>query len=122
MQVEFSAQYVSDDELKMLSLSTLNSSAADGFESTSLPAYKIITEPSTDISGVSHFELEVSRTLIRQVDTMRVFSIVRGHSLSSIKKDLISSLSLRDDPVIEMSPSWWPWLPLIPFNISVEVK
>ena len=122
MQVEFSAQYVADDELKMLSLSTLNSSAADGFESTSLPAYKLITEPSTDISGVSHFELEVSRTLIRQVDTMRVFSIVRGHPLSSMKKELISSLSLRDDPAIEMNPSWWPWLPLIPFNISVEVK
>ena len=31
MQVEFSARYVSDDDLKQLSLSTLNSSVENGF-------------------------------------------------------------------------------------------
>ncbi len=122
MQAEFSAQYVSEDNLNMLSLSTLNSSAPYGFESTALPTYKIITDPSTDASGVSHFELEVTRTLLRQVDRMQVFSLVRGHQSQSVKTDLVSELSLRAPPEITMTPVWWPWLPLIPFNISVEVK
>lgn len=122
MQVEFTSRYVLDNDLKELSLSTLNASARNGFGSTALPAYKVITEPSTDNSGISHFELEVTRTLLRQVDVMQVFSIVRGHKPELIKGELISSLSLRQKPEITVTPSWWPWLPLIPFNISVEMR
>jgi hypothetical protein len=122
MRVDFSGQYVSEDHLTMLSLATLNSSAPPGFESRALPTYKMITSPSTDVSGVSHFELEVTRTLLRQMDRTQVFSLVRGHQPQSVKTDLVSELSLRAAPEITMTPEWWPWLPLIPFNISVEVK
>jgi hypothetical protein len=122
MQVEFSSRYVSDDDLKELSLSTLNSSVENGFATQALPAYKVIADPSTDNSGISHFDLEVTRTLLRQLDTMQVFSIVRGQKPESIKDELVSKLSLRQEPKIVVTPSWWRWLPLIPFNISVEVK
>ena len=122
MQVEFSSRYVSDDDLKELSLSTLNSSVENGFAPQALPAYKIIADPSTDNSGVSHFDLEVTRTLLRQLDEMQVFSIVRGQRPESIKDELVSKLSLRQEPKIVITPSWWQWLPLIPFNISVETR
>jgi hypothetical protein len=122
MLVEFSARYVLDDDLRQLSLSTLNASVENGFEATALPAYKIIADPSTDNSGVSHFDLEVTRTLLRQVDEMQVFSIVRGHKPDLIKDELTSKLSLREEPEIVIVPSWWPWLPLIPFNISLQIK
>ena len=122
MQVEFSVRYVLDDDLRQLSLSTWNASVENGFESTASPIYKVITDPSTDNSGISHFELEVTRTLLRQVDEMQVFSIVRGHKPELIKDELISRLSLRQPPEISITPAWWTWLPLIPFNISVEVQ
>ena len=122
MQVEFSVRYVLDDDLRQLSLSTWNASVENGFESTASPIYKVITDPSTDNSGISHFELEVTRTLLRQVDEMQVFSIVRGHKPELIKDELISRLSLRQPPEINITPAWWTWLPLIPFNISVEVQ
>jgi hypothetical protein len=122
MQVEFTTRYVSDGDLKELSFSTLNASVENGFEATALPIYKVTTDPSTDNSGVSHFELEVSRTLLRQVDEMQVFSIVRGHNPESIKDELVSKLSLRQPPEIVMTPSWWKWLPLIPFNILVNTQ
>ncbi|MDO9302556.1 MAG: baseplate J/gp47 family protein [Anaerolineales bacterium] len=119
MQVEFSAHYVLDDDLKKLSLSTLNASVENGFEATASPVYKVITDPSTDNSGVSHFDLEVTRTLLRQLDVLQVFSIVRGQKPESIKDELVSKLSLRKESEITITPSWWRWLPLIPFNISV---
>ena len=122
MQVEFSARYVSDDAMRELSLATLNAAGQDGFVSTSAPDYKVITEPSTDNSGISHFELMVTRTLLREVDEMRVFSIVRGGKPDLMKAELASALSLRRSPDILLTPSWWPWMPLIPFNISVEMK
>jgi hypothetical protein len=122
MQVEFSARYVLDNDLKELSLTMLGASAKNGFQATASPTYKVIADPSTDTSGISHFELEVTRTLLRQVDDMQVFSTVRGHNPESIKKELVSKLFLRKEPEIATVPSWWPWLPLIPFNISVQIK
>jgi hypothetical protein len=122
MQVEFSSRYVSDDDLKELSLSTLNSSMENGFAPQALPAYKIVADPSTDNAGISHFDLEVRRTLLRQLDAMQIFSIVRGHKPKSIKDELVAKLSLRQQPEIAIAPSWWPWLPLIPYNISVETR
>ena len=122
MQAQFSTRYISANDLSQLSLSTLNASAENGFEATTSPVYKVITDPTTDNSGVTHFELEVTRTLLRQVDEMQVFSIVRGHKPELIKDELVSKLSLRQPPGISITPAWWPWLPLIPFNISVEVR
>jgi len=120
MQVEFSARYVLDDDLKELSLATLNASAENDFTAEVSPTYKVVAAPSTDNAGVSHFELDVTRTLLRQVDEMQVFSITRGHKPEAIKDELVSKLSLRQPPKIAITPSWWKWLPLIPFNISIN--
>jgi hypothetical protein len=122
MRVEFSGRYVSGDDLNELSLSTLNASAGDGFAASALPGYKLVGDPSTDSAGVSHFDLEVSRSLLRQVDEMQVFPLVRGRKPQEAQTALTSALSLRQESEIIVSPSWYPWLPLIPFNISVETK
>jgi hypothetical protein len=53
---------------------------------------------------------------------MRVFSVIRGHDPARAVNELKNVFELRDTPQITMRPSWWKWLPLIPFNISVEVK
>ncbi len=122
MQVEFSARYVSDEALKELALSTLNASIENGFVSTASPEYKVVTQPSTDTSGVSRFDLMVTRTLLREVNALQVFSLVRGHKPELVKDELTSALSLRQPPDLSLTPSWWPWMPLIPFNVSVAVK
>ena len=122
MQVEFSARYVGDEALRELSLSTLNATVEDGFVSQTAPAYTVITDPSTDNTGISHFEIMVTRTLIREVNRLQVFSLVRGHEPDAAKKELASALSFRQPPDLVITPSWWRWMPLIPFNISVETK
>jgi hypothetical protein len=53
---------------------------------------------------------------------LKIFSTIRGHDPVRAANELKNVFSLRDEPLIAVSPSWWPWLPLIPFNISVEVK
>ena len=122
MQVEYAARFVSDTDLRELAGSTVDLSIPDGFEPLDAAAYKPITDPSTDASGLTHFELEVTRTLIRKVNAARVFSIVRGQRVEAIKDDLSASLSLRSASDIALTPAWWPWLPLIPFNIVVETR
>jgi len=48
--------------------------------------------------------------------------VIRGHNLQDAKDELNESFPFRQEPQITISPSWWNFLPLIPFNILVEVK
>ncbi|MBI5354559.1 MAG: baseplate J/gp47 family protein [Chloroflexi bacterium] len=122
MQVEFFARYISAEDIKQLSAATLDSSITKGFEPFGETKLKTLTDLSTDESGITHFELESTRTLLRHVDMMQIFSVVRGRSAEQAQDKLMKSFSLRKDPQVIVTPSWWPWLPLIPFNISVEVR
>ncbi len=122
MQVEFTARYISASDLEQLSQSTLNASISAGFSPFGNAKLKPLADPVTDSSGTTHFELEVKRTLLREVDQTQVFSMIRGHSPGDARDELLTGLSLRKAPEVIITPSWWPWLPLIPFNISVEMK
>lgn len=122
MQVEFTARYISASDLDQLTQSTLDASIAKGFDPFGDMVLKSMADPITDSSGITHFELEVTRTLLRKVDQTRVFSMVRGHNPQRARSELLETLSLRKSPDITITPSWWPWLPLIPFNISMELK
>ena len=122
MQVEFTARYISASDLEQLFQSTLNASISDGFAPFGNAEFKPIADPVTDSSGITHFELEVTQTLLREVDQTKVLSMIRGHNPQRARAELLEGLSLRKSPDVTIAPSWWPWLPLIPFNISVEVK
>ncbi len=122
MQVEFSANYISHEDLNQLVSSTLNATTPQGFSPFAELTFKPLAEPVTDSTGVTHFELEAAQVTLRDVDPMRVFSTIRGHNPARAENELMSALELRDNPQITISPSWWKWMPLIPFNISVEVK
>ena len=60
--------------------------------------------------------------MLRNIDEVKVFSIIRGHDSARAQTELIKSFALRDEPQITIRPAWWKWLPLIPFNILVELK
>ncbi|MBC7875786.1 MAG: baseplate J/gp47 family protein [Anaerolineales bacterium] len=122
MQVEYSARTISAEDMNQLSLAALDSSITDGFEPFGDANFKPLTEPITDSSGVTHFELDVTRTLLQKVDFTQVFSFVRGSDPKQAEEQLTENFSLRQESDIVLTPSWWPWLPLIPFNISVEVR
>jgi len=53
---------------------------------------------------------------------VKVFSVIRGSSLEDAQAKLQKEFSLRDQTQIQIRPSWWKWIPLIPFNVSVELK
>ncbi len=122
MKVEFTAAYVAHEDMLQLSNAALDASIPQEFEAFDSAAYKPLTDPSTDNAGVSHFELDVSRTLHRTMNETQVLSIVRGMTPADAIRELAPLLSLRQATDIKLTPVWWPWLPLIPFNISVETQ
>jgi hypothetical protein len=122
MKVKFNARYISRTDLEQLSRSTLSASIPEGFSTFGEMTLNPLTEPTTDSFGVTRFDLEVKQNLLRNVGQPQVFSMIRGQNPALAGEALFDGLSLRKKPEIVLTPSWWPWLPLIPFNVSIEMK
>ncbi|MCL4274627.1 MAG: baseplate J/gp47 family protein [Anaerolineales bacterium] len=119
MEVEISARFISASDLSQLASMTLGASTPQGFVPLDELTFSPRAEPVTDEFGVTHFELEVTQTAVRELDAFRVFSLIRGLDPSEARSALMNAFSLRAEPQIIITPSWWKWLPLIPFNLSV---
>jgi hypothetical protein len=72
-----------------------------------------------DEAGVVHFDLQIGRKLVREVDLTRANSLVRGLTPRAAADALQAYMPLASRPEIKLSPAWWPWMPLIPFRVSV---
>ncbi len=122
MQAKFSARYILADDLQTLTSSYLNASLPEGFVVIDEMKFDLLDAPLTDADGVTRFQLQVSQNSVKQVDVLQVFNIIRGKNLQNATTELQNFFVLRQEPQISITPAWWKWLPLIPFNISVEVK
>jgi len=122
MEAQYSARYVLDKDLHQLAASTLGGSAPDGYSTNSDVTYQTVSNPVTDSEDVTHFDLQATQISILQIDEVKAFSIMRGLSLPHAKTELMKAFELRQPAQIAIQPSWWKWLPLIPFNTSVELK
>jgi len=122
LQAEFTARYILAADLKQLAESSVQASIPQGFSSFGGMTFNLLDAPVTDSSGVTHFQLEAVQTALEDVSTMQVFNLVRGRGLVDANAELMKVFHLRQQTQIVITPSWWRWLPLIPFNLSLEVK
>ena len=72
--------------------------------------------------GRGQLNLGAARTIMRKIDSSTVNGIARGRTLQQAVSQLQTALPLAAPPEIRMTPSWWPWLPLIPFRLDVVVS
>ena len=118
VSVQYNAQYVTADDLTQLAQTILDASMPEGFVSKPDTLQFNSTNVFTaDQSGSIHFNLQAERTVIQQIPSAEVIFLVRGLSPTSAKQTLQSKLPLAAPPEIEVSPSWWPWMP---FRITVQ--
>ena len=122
MQAEFTARYVLEEDLRTLASSSLTASIPPEFSPNGEMTFNPAATPFTDSTGITRFELQVSQATLRNVDLTQVFNLIRGRDAEAAANAVKDALSLQNEPRIVISPSWWKWLPLIPFNISVVVK
>jgi hypothetical protein len=110
------------DDLNRLAASSVSASVPAGFSPSGEMTFALLDVPVTDSSGVTSFRLQASQTALRDIDLMQVYNLIRGRSPQAAAVAVQEALSLQSEPQITITPSWWKWLPLIPFNISVEVE
>ena len=121
MSVQYNAQYVKADDLRQLAQTLLDAAMPAGFVSKPDTLQFNSTNVFTaDQAGSTHFNVLAQRVLIHDIQSPQVIFLVRGLSPANAKQVLLSKLPLAEPPEIQTSPSWWPWLPLIPFRITVQ--
>ncbi|HMV28032.1 MAG TPA: hypothetical protein PKE23_01500, partial [Anaerolineales bacterium] len=122
VDAEFTAHYILEEDLKALASSSVMASIPQGFSPTGDMMLNPTETPFTDATGVTRFSLQATQSTLRDVNVMQVLDLIRGRNVQQATLLVKDTLALQNEPQITMTPSWWKWLPLIPFNISVKVQ
>jgi hypothetical protein len=123
MQVEFSTLYAAASDLTELASLALNASVPSGFSPVSEQlSLKPVTQPILNDDGFTRWTVRAERRIVRQISAAQVTQMVQGLSSGRAQTLLKNNLALEDPPEIHLSPSWWPWVPIVPFRISVVTE
>ena len=123
MQVEYSIYYAAASDLTELASLALNASLPSGFAPASKAVtLKSATKPSINEDGSARWTVRVERKIIQSVNPAQVTHLIQGYGSGSAQSRLEESLPLASSPRISLSPSWWPWVPIVPFRISVVTE
>jgi hypothetical protein len=120
MQVEFSTLYADASDLTELASLALSASLPSGFATASdALTLKPVTQPIRNDDGFIRWTVRAERRIVRQVSAAQVTQMIQGIGSRRAQALLEKSLPLDDAPEIQLSPPWWPWVPIVPFRISV---
>jgi hypothetical protein len=120
MQAEFSARYASASDLSELASLALNASLPSGFSPLSSAAtFESITDPVSADDGSLRWTMRMGREIVQQVNVAQVTQLIQGLGASAAQSRLEANLPSVGKPYISLTPSWWPWVPIVPFRIEV---
>jgi hypothetical protein len=123
MQAEFAMLYGAASDLTRLASLALNASLPSGFAATSEAlTVQPATDPSLAEDGSIRWRIRAERNIVRQINNGQVMQMIQGLRSSRAQSLLEKNLPLEDAPEINLSPPWWPWVPIVPFRISVVTE
>ncbi|RPJ20840.1 MAG: hypothetical protein EHM33_27600 [Chloroflexi bacterium] len=123
MQVEFATQYASASDLAELAALALNASLPSDFSAGSdALTVKPVTQPAVADDGSLRWTVRAERHIVQQINNVRVMQMIQGVGTRQAQTLLEKNLPLQGSPEIKLSPAWWPWVPIVPFRISVVTK
>jgi hypothetical protein len=123
MRVEFSVQYASASDLSELATLAMNASLPPGFSPASATlTTKPATTPILASDGSVRWSMRVERRIVQRVNSAQVTSLIQGRGVRAAQSLLDETLPLANAPVITVSPSWWQWIPIVPFRIAVVTE
>jgi hypothetical protein len=122
LRVSYAGFYLLGDDLENLAVSALNISLPYGYTSTDQPIQHNATNLKIDELGIFHLTLEASRNIVRDIDKIAIADSVRSRPVDEVRPLLAGRWRGRKIAEVALTPTWWPWLPLNPFNLTVLVK
>jgi hypothetical protein len=124
LRAEVTVSYASADDLNRLADLALTASLPEGFVPVdgNDPLPPPLAAPVTDENGITHWQMPLERRLLKQVNVSRVLQMILGRTPEAARQNLIEASDWESAPQITVNPSWWPWLPIAPFQIEVVMQ
>jgi len=123
LRLEFEARIIAYEDLISLAQAVLDSGLTAGFiPAEESPEINLLGQPTVDAEGAGEWQVQASRVVRAAPSSSAVVNSILGSSPEAAVQLLATTEQLRQPPVIEMSPAWWPWLPLLPIQIEVILE
>jgi hypothetical protein len=119
---EFDAQYVTGSDLRLLENAILDTSLPPRYD----PMPDTLTQsrvgdPITGADGITRWTVNLYRSMYPGMDTDFAAQLIQGRNRAEASDLLMKNFDLRSVPVIKISPSFWPWLPITALRITVVI-
>ena len=107
-------------DLTSLAQAVLNAGLPEGFEAIGEPlTIEQISEPGLNDDGLYTWQLQIQQEIQTPIDSNAINTLVRGATPQQASQILANTLALESAPEVNMQPAWWPWIPLVPFRVTV---
>ncbi len=123
MEVVFSSLVYNQSDLEQLGKMILNANIPAGWTAKRDSFYMTpITSPTMAPDGQVSWSISIAQLLLEELNVQPLIHALLGKNRSDAQDYLESNLDLRESPLITISPSFWPWMPLLPFQARIEFK
>lgn len=123
MQMEYSVLYAAASDLTELASLALNASLPSGFSAASEAiTVKPVSAPLRSANDTTRWTVRAERKIVQQINVAQVAQAIQGVGSGKAQTQLEKNFPLASSPEINLSPSWWPWVPIVPFRISVVME
>lgn len=123
MRVRMQAIAVDETPAHQLALAALQRQVIPGYTliASSVTPPRRVDTVSIDEQGRVTFRLAVSGAMTAQLDLDEALRAVRGQPLARARALLMQKLPLERPPDIQVSPSWFPYMPFLGVRITVNL-
>jgi len=116
-------QGASASDMTELASLALNASLPTGFfPASDAVTLEPVTVPALADDGSARWTMRAERAIVQSVDERLVTQLVFGQSTRAAQIRMDEFLPAESAPKIIMSPSWWAWIPILPFRIEVVTE
>jgi len=118
---QYNFSYVSADDLINLAELVVNALYAGGSFEPALDSISLthLSEPEFGTDLIANWDIQVSWNEYRVFNNQKIIQTVLGKNPADAEKHLKKSLDLDQLPDIQVIPSWWMRIPVLPFRIKI---
>jgi hypothetical protein len=120
LRVEFDVLLIRGETLQAMGNAILDATLPEGYSSQ--PESLVVSGVSDPVelaNGTTSWEVVIFRQIFTSRKLPAVHNQISGKSAQQAAQILVEELELSEQPVIEITPSWWPWLPWLKTRITI---
>lgn len=124
MRVEFTGLAIDSADVEQVARAGLDANLPAGFRALegSFGVTPLAAPVQDGGDEALRWQVSASRTLQADWSPERVVQAVLGRNRQEAADELQRVVALQSDPLIHIWPSWWQWMPYLPFRITVEAQ